>query len=130
MRKCTRYSSKELFVIQKRMVRTIFQRIPREHSAPFFRKANILAVPQLYTHRICLYAHHTFHQTTIPARPYDTRRSTLDLPLPFSTSTIGHRQPSYQASAAWNQLPAEVRVIKNTNTFKAVLKQHLLSTLV
>ena len=121
---------KKVFVIQKRMVRTIFKRKPREHSAPYFQNANILPVPQLYTHRICLYAHHTFYQTIIPTRPYDTRRSTLDLPLPPSTSTIGHRQPSYQASAAWNQLPAEIRVIKNTNTFKAVLKQHLLSTLV
>ena len=68
----------------------------------FFRKANMLPVPQLYTHRICLYAHHTLQTTTIPARPYNTRRSTLDLSLPFSTFTIGHRQPSYQASAARN----------------------------
>ena len=45
----------------------------------------------------------------------------------LSTSTKGHRQPSFQASAVWNQLPAE---IKNTQIFKAVLKQHMLSTLV
>ena len=89
----------------------IFIRKPQKHSVPFFRKANISPVPELYTQRICIYAHHAFHQTAIPARPYDTHRSTLDLPLPFSTSIIGHRQPSYQVSAAWNQIPAEVDLI-------------------
>ena len=39
-------------------------------------------------------------------------------------------QPFCQASAGWNQLPAEVCVIKNANAFKVVFKQHLLSTLV
>ena len=120
---------KKVVVIQKRMVRTILKKNPCEHSAPYFRKANILPVLQLYKHRICLYAHYIFYHTIIPTRPYETRRSSLDLPLPYSTSSIGHRQPQYQASAAWNQLPAEIRKIKNTNTFKAVLKQQLLSTL-
>ena len=46
------------------------------------------------------------------------------------SSNKNQNQGTLQASAAWNPLPAEVLVIKNTNTFKAVLKQHLLSTLV
>ena len=67
---------------------------------------------------------HHLHTTPFIKLPSQLNTTTL------STSTKGQRQPFYQASAAWNQLPAEIRLTKNTQAFKAVLKQHLLSTLV
>ena len=120
---------RKAIVIQKRMIRTIFKKNPREHSVPFFKSANVLPIPELYTHRISLYAHDIFYNNTRPTPYYNTRRTNIDLPLPPSTSTVGHRQPAYQASAAWNQLPVDIREIKNTSTFKVVLKQHLLASL-
>ena len=47
---------------------------------------------------------------------YNTHRTNIDLPLPPSTSTEGHHQPAYQAEAAWNQLAAYIRKIKNKCT--------------
>ena len=111
------------------MIRTIFKKKPNEHSAPFFKLANVLPIPELYTHRICLLAHQTFYNDPRPAPHYTTRKSAIDLPLPHSTSMIGHRQPSYQAAVAWNHLPVDLRQIKNATKFKVVLKQHLLSKL-
>ena len=60
-------------------------------------------------YHISLNAHEIFYNNTRPTPYYNTHRTNIDLPLPPSTSTVGHRQPAYQASAAWNQLPVDIR---------------------
>ena len=42
-------------------MRTIFKKNPRENSVPFFKTANVLPIPELYTHRISIYAHDIFY---------------------------------------------------------------------
>ena len=119
----------KVFIIQKRIIRTIFKKPPREHSSPYFRLANILPVPLLYKHRICLLAHNKFHHQNLSSinYQYNTRKCPFELTIPTFTSAAGQRQPDYQASVAWNQLPVDFRKI--IHTFKTVLKQHLLSGL-
>ena len=121
---------KKLHIIQKQLVRNIFRKPPREHTAPLFKKAKILPVPLLYKHRICLIAHAIFYNDPPPDPTYTTRSSKINLPLPPSTSACGHRQPKYQASEAWNKLPVQIREIKAASSFKTALKQHLLDALV
>ena len=120
----------KIFIIQKQLVRHVFKRPPNDHTAPLFHKAKILPVPHLYTHRICLIAHNIFYNKPTNEPPYPTRSSKINLPLPKATSTCGQRQPNYQASEAWNSLPVPIREIRNTTSFKAALKQHLLDSLV
>ena len=121
---------KKLHIIQNQLVRNIFRKSPREHTAPYSKKAKVLPVPLLYKHRICLIAHAIFFNDPPPDPTYQTRSFKINLPLPTSTSACSHRQQNCQASEACKKLPVQIWEIKAASSFKTALKQHLLDALV
>lgn len=122
----------KILVIQKKLIRIIYKKPPSEHTAPLFKKAQILPVYQLYLLRILLIAHSSFYVNPTHSlnHPYHTRSTPLSLPIDYVISTSGQRELTYQYSDAWNKLPSNIRKIKNINEFKRTLKQHLLESLV
>lgn len=119
----------KLLIIQKKLLRIIYKKPRQEHCAPLFKKSHILPIFQLYQLRISFIAHSYFYNTHTRQSPYTTRRSLYDLPLPPSTSSAGHRQPTYRAAETWNNIPIEIRKIKSISYFRVVLKRHLLDSL-
>ena len=122
----------KLYIIQKRLLRIIYHTEPNYHTAPLFKKSNILPIHLLYKHRICLLAHNEFyiqHQSKLPGHSYPTRHSALSLPLPVSTSACGHRQVAYQVANCWNSLPNYLREMRGMGEFGRALRQHLLDSL-
>ena len=54
---------------------------------------------------------------------HNTRRATQKLDLPFRKSCIGQKILSYIGPKTWNNLPAQIKLSKNVNTFKHDIKK-------
>ena len=54
---------------------------------------------------------------------HNTRRATQKLDLPFRKSCIGQKTLSYIGPKTWNNLPAQIKLSKNVNTFKHDIKK-------
>ena len=119
----------KILKIQKRAIRIIYNCHPKTHTAPLFKKANILPIFQLYKFRIALLAFSSFHSLSKNMHHLATRHSALSLPLPKSSSACGHRQVTYQSATIWNSLPDSIKTINNKSVFKLTLKRHLLDSL-
>ena len=66
-----------------------------------------------------------FHAKTTKVR---TRNSTLQLFKP-SSKTNGQMGLGFLAPSIWNELPSDIKLIPNLNTFKHSLKKMFLSNL-
>jgi len=113
--------------IQNKVIRTIFNKT--EGSDALYKKANILTLDKLYQLRIAELAFKLFENRPDPTSlPFITRHSLLALPLPPSITQIGHRRVEYQATACWNGLPNQIKLITDPYLFRKTLKQHLISS--
>ena len=54
---------------------------------------------------------------------HNTHRATQKLDLPFRKSCIGQKTLSYIGPNTWNNLPAQIKLSKNVNTFKYDIKK-------
>ena len=54
---------------------------------------------------------------------HNTRRATQKPDLPFRKSCIGQKTLSYIGPKTWNNLPAQIKLSKNVNTFKHDIKK-------
>lgn len=120
-----------IHILQKRIARIITNSPMLTHSDPLFKKLNILHVYKLFNLRTLIRSHTTFYslsssETTHLSHTHFTRASTKNLPLPSSTTSCGHRSPSYQAAELWNKLNPDLRSIQKSSEFRRRLKQHLL----
>ena len=82
-----------------------------------------LKVRQLY-----LYAPCYIQELLRPYNPSRTLRSSSDLLLTVpktSHRTTGDRSFSYSAPKLWNNLPVEIRRMKELSKFKSAIKGHL-----
>lgn len=120
----------KIHVIQKKILRIIFKGSFNEHSVPFFQKANILPIQQLYIQKIAILAHNSYY-TCHSKNDNDQRlrRSKFDLPVPKFLTERGQRSPDYQIASIWNSLPDTVRAVGRVGTFRVTLKRHLLDSL-
>ena len=66
-----------------------------------------------------------FHPKSIKVQ---TRNSTLQLSKPSSKAS-GHKGIAYLAPSIWNELPSDMKLIPNLNTFKHKLKKWFLENL-
>ena len=66
-----------------------------------------------------------FHPKSIKVQ---SRNSTLQLSKP-SSKVSGHKGIAYLAPSIWNELPSDMKLIPNLNTFKHKLKKWFLENL-
>ena len=66
------------------------------------------------------YTAEIFHPS---ASVHNTRRATQKLDLRFRKSCIGQKTLSYIGPKTWNNLPAQIKLSKNVNTFKHDIKK-------
>ena len=117
----------KLFILQKKIVRFINKKPFDFPSKQLFVKNNILTVQNLYSHKILIHAHRTYHSSTMLPFLHRTRYClNLNISIPFYKSSSGQKTSEYRESALWNKLPIELKSITNVNLFKARLKLHLL----
>ena len=75
-------------------------------SLELFSKSNILNILSFYKFKTysLFYSSDTPHTTYV----HTTCQSNINLPLPISWSTAGHRWTTYQEALLWNNLPVNM----------------------
>ena len=63
-----------------------------------------------------------FHPSSSVHNTRRLSRATQKLDLPFRESCIGQKTLSYIGPKTWNNLPAQIKLSKNLNTFKHDIK--------
>lgn len=112
------------FSVQKKAVRAMVSRGPREHCAPWFRQLRILTLPCLYIHTTCLYIHarSSLLRTSADVHEHATRSRDLFL-IPASRTCSAEKNKVN--IKLYNALPNNLKVLTMRN-FKVKLKDLLL----
>ena len=96
-----------------------------------FKIINWLPIKERVNQRICLNAYKSFKNSSalymsdifVPLETIqNTRNSMHRFQLPFKRTNIGQKGISYTGPKIWNSLSTEVKLSKNSNTFKHKIK--------
>ena len=130
--------SSKLRVAQNKCIRFCLRTGSRKHIGfKEYKQIDWLPTELRYNQSVCVLAHKffnnkcpaymadMFHAKTTKVR---TRNSTLQLFKP-SSKTNGQMGLGFLAPSIWNELPSDIKLIPNLNTFKHSLKKMFLSNL-
>ncbi|XP_031341733.1 uncharacterized protein LOC116169718 [Photinus pyralis] len=118
-----------VFMLQKRLIRLIYDVKPKTSHKDTFIKNRILTFPSIYIYKLCMFVNANRHENYfLPLgdnHTYSTRNSQV-LTVPVHFTAKYERSPLYNCVKAFNALPSDIRKIKNKNKFKAALKNYLM----
>ena len=117
-----------LFIRQKRVLRTISNAAPRDSTSPLFKNLKLLKLSDIFKFELLKYMF--IHKNDDIFKVRHTRS------LRNSDLLVGtrHRLSKTQQAVTfigpkeWNNLPMLVRNAKSLNSFKNLLKEHILQT--
>ena len=121
----------KIYLYQKKILRIINKKSVDYPTSELFRQDNILNIYKMYKFKVLQNAHSYFYSSSYcskPSYPYSTRHSSYNLTIPLFTSSAGQKSFSFQQAKLWNELPKDIRDIKNAIHFKSRLKSYLLSS--
>lgn len=124
-------SSKELnsiFIIQKKIIRTILNLNRQTHCKPYFKQLNILTVPCLYILESVCYIHRNIHHFTInnEIHQYSTRNRE-NIHVDSLRTSKKHSTVLHKGILMYNLITSRLYSNKlNHSTFKNKVKQFLL----
>lgn len=121
--------------------RLVLQLRPRDHVTPALRELHWLPIAQRIDYKLCLMVHKAAIGHT-PAYMSDLLTAAADVPssatlraatsgnyvVPRTLHKFGDRAFSVAAPKAWNRLPAALKTIRSTETFKRSLKTFLFNS--
>ena len=120
--------SKRIQIAQNKCIRYCLNQDNKAHiGTNEFLKINWLPTKKRVEQCICVNVFNFFNQmspqyTAEIFHPsssiHNTHRATQKLDLPFPKSCIGQKTLSYVGPKTWNNLPAQIKLSKNVNTFK------------
>lgn len=118
--------SDDVFVAQKRCIRSLAGISPIQSCKQFFVKFNILTVPSLFIFELCLYV---FSNSNKFKRNCDIHhintRNSENLHTNLTKSKVAFRSPHNMGPLLFNKLPNDIKIIKTISQFKLKLKQFL-----
>lgn len=120
---------KPVKILQKKAIRAISNIKPRDHTAPWFAKLEILPLDKLYMLEMLTFMHRHISRfgTMIPINSNSRLgQDDLRIAIPRWNKEASHRQSPYAASAAFNQLPLKIRRINRFSTFREQAKLKIL----
>ena len=124
----------KVFLAQKKIIRLIGGLSLREHTGPVFVENKLLSFENasiymclLFVYKM-LFFHNDLTWFSFYANPsYNTRYSTLrNLRVPYIRTSHSRQSIDYLGPVLWNSMPVEIKKVENPNTFKRLLKSHLL----
>ena len=109
-----------VFILQKRALRTIVRKSPRESCRPLFQELNVLTVPGVYIYEAVTFVkkHLELFSKNCDVHNYETR-SRADLRVLKHTSSLFSKSPQYRLGMLYNKLPHDIKNEENLDTFKA-----------
>lgn len=116
-----------VFIIQKRVIRLMYDMKYTESCKGIFKSKNICTIIAIYIYECLLFMfknkqslfnHNTVHK-------YDTR--TVDINYPIHRLTLTERNPHYMCIRLYNNLPDNFKCIESLGEFKKKLKRYLVN---
>lgn len=120
-------STKQVFVVQKRLIRTITKCKRNVSCRTKFRKLKILTLCCLYIFEISvlIFKNQNYFSRQSENHLYDTRiKNTFNLPK--YRLTLSQKGPNYIGLKIFNHLPNSIKNAANLNAFKKALKIFLI----
>jgi len=116
-----------VLILQKRIIRLIFNLKPLDSCKPIFTNHRILTLPSIYVYRSIMFVRNHMSSFLLGAQghTYNTRHSNL-LPLQKHKTSTFERSTNYAAVKLYNNLPGEIKNITVLNKFKEAVKQFLI----
>jgi hypothetical protein len=117
--------SKNIFEIQKRVIRIITNKPRRESCKHLFKWLKILTLPSQYIFSVLVYIaeHRDLFMSNTDIHSFNTRNH-LDLHLPSTHLTVVRRGVLYSGCKVFNNLPAQIKShFDNLRNFKKILKK-------
>jgi hypothetical protein len=121
--------SREVFIIQKRIVRIIMNANKKASCRQLFRDLNILPVQSQYVLSILIFIAQNRDQFLSNAQVHEVNtRQTNDLYMPMANLSTYQKGAYYQGIKIYNYLPKAIKDLsENKNKFKMAVKKYLLN---
>lgn len=115
-----------IFVLQKRVVRLIFDLKTTDSCRPYFEKYRILTLPSLYIYSCIVYVKKSLsiHGTVSQGHHYPTRNGGI-LKIEKHNTALFEKSPTYIGKKLYNHLPSNIKNVNGLNNFKLKLKSYL-----
>ena len=109
-----------VFILQKRALRTILRKSPRDTCRPVFQDLKMLTVPSVYIYECVIFVHKHKDMFTKneDVHNYGTR-SKSDLRVPQHSSALFAKSPQYRLGTLFNKLPQAIKQEQDLTTFKS-----------
>lgn len=117
----------ELFILQKKIVRSMSCAGFSEHCAPLFIKLRVMTVYSIYVYKVILYVRQNLNVfVSNGSRSSYATRNHDSLCIPVHSTKTYERGPYYMGTKLYNHLPVGFRQLNNFR-FKTKLKDLLIS---
>lgn len=118
-----------LFIIQKRILRCIYNVSSRTTCKPLFIDFQILTLPSLYIFKLLVFQRENKHMFPLNSDITSsmTTRNKNKLTIPKHTTAIFERGCYYKAILLYNKLPKDIRDIDNNNQYFREIKSYLIN---
>lgn len=115
-----------IFLIQKRIIRLLYNVKKRDSCRPVFKSNNILTIHCIYILKCCLYVRNNlrFFNTNSTYHNYPTRNGS-NLLIEQHRTAAYQRSAFYNCARVYNYVPVNIRNINNITGFKNALKKFL-----
>ena len=123
----------DVYIIQKKIIRIIFNKPKLTNTDTLFIQANILKLPILIKYQTCIFMINIYHNNVSPNSslfnkkiiPYNTRKRN-ELYTHFTSTNKCSYTLYIKGPTKWNELNDELKEIKTLNKFKNKLKNYLI----
>lgn len=118
-----------IIVLQKKAIRAIADIKPREHSAPWFTKLELLPFDKLCELEKITFMRRYIKRFSEAIRLNSTSRlsqDTIRVTVPNWKKEVSRRQSPFSAALAFNAIPLKIRRINSHSTFREHVKSKVL----
>ena len=123
----------KILIAHKKLVRAMSGAPRSSHTAPLYRRLQILTTESIDRYMAAFYVFRSLHNlnsfsgfTRPPSTGYNTRMSTRDIVhLPSYRSDHSRKSVLYACAVVWNSLPNYLKAIERVENFKLCLKHYL-----
>ena len=117
-----------LFLLQKRILRIMFNRPFLDHTNALFFESGILKVMDIYKYNLSNFMFLNQHDQIFQnISNYNTRRRNLLIPQ-FERLTSTQRSINFRGPHAWNRLPVHIRETESLGSFRGSVKEYFLNS--
>jgi len=116
-----------IITLHKRMVRLMKDADFLAHTNPLFIELNILKFDDIYKYFTSIFMFKAIKEGKFCTEHTLNTRNRDQAQPAYHRTTQGQQSLSFMGPKVWNEIPHEIRSIKNITTFKCKLKKHYIS---